>query len=179
MEINLSFDYREEDLSGLPLEDLARFVLNQEDVPDNAVVSVSFVDDGEMADLNEQYRGKTGPTDVLSFEAFEDDDEDFFGFDEAELADTVDEYELGDIIIAPDTAQRQCALYGTSFEGEISLLMVHGLLHLAGYDHIEDDEAEVMEARESELLAAWVAADTSRRLEDYGESFEHPNHKDD
>ena len=64
-------------------------------------------------------------------------------------------YELGDIIIAPDVAAAQADEYGNSFEQEISLLLVHGLLHLCGYDHITDDEAEVMEGREKELLTAW------------------------
>ena len=52
-------------------------------------------------------------------------------------------------------ASRQTREFGTTFEEEISLLLVHGLLHLCGYDHIEDDEAEVMEKREAEILEAW------------------------
>ena len=64
-------------------------------------------------------------------------------------------FELGDVIIAPDVASRQMREFGTTFEEEISLLLVHGLLHLCGYDHIEDDEAEVMEKREAEILEAW------------------------
>lgn len=63
---------------------------------------------------------------------------------------------LGDVIIAPDVAIRQTAEFGTTFEEEISLLLVHGLLHLCGYDHIEDDEAERMESLESEILEAWT-----------------------
>ena len=68
-------------------------------------------------------------------------------------------YELGDIIIAPDVAARQSTEFGNSFEQEVSLLIVHGLLHLCGYDHIVDEEAEVMEARERELLTAWTERD--------------------
>ena len=56
-------------------------------------------------------------------------------------------------------AASQAEEYGNSFEQEISLLLVHGLLHLCGYDHIQDDEAEVMEAREKELLTAWSERD--------------------
>lgn len=53
-------------------------------------------------------------------------------------------------------AERQTAEFATTFEEEISLLLVHGLLHLCGYDHVVDEEAEVMEAREAELLRAWA-----------------------
>lgn len=65
-----------------------------------------------------------------------------------------------DVVIAikfhADVAARQTREFGTTFEEEISLLLVHGLLHLCGYDHIADDEAEVMERREAEILEAWA-----------------------
>ena len=66
-----------------------------------------------------------------------------------------DVYELGDVVIAPDVAERQTHEFGTTFEQEISLLFVHGLLHLCGYDHIVEEEAQVMEALEDEILKAW------------------------
>ena len=66
-----------------------------------------------------------------------------------------DVYELGDVVIAPDVAERQTHEFGTTFEQEISLLFVHGLLHLCGYDHIVEEDAKVMEALEDEILAAW------------------------
>ena len=72
-----------------------------------------------------------------------------FGVEEAVLT-------LGDVVIAPDVAIRQTAEFGTTFEEEISLLLVHGLLHLCGYDHVEDDEAERMESLEAEILEAWT-----------------------
>lgn len=152
MEILVDCRYRAEDIENLPVEELCCFVLNEEGKPEVSEVSVSFVDDDEIAELNEAYRGKVGPTDVLSFECDNLDDEmSGFGFEE-------DIYELGDIIIAVDVAERQTKEFGTTFEEEITLLLVHGLLHLCGYDHIEDDEAEVMEAREAELIAAWNAS---------------------
>lgn len=152
MEILIDYRYREEDLVSLPLEELCRFILQQEEKPESSEVSVSFVDDEEIAELNEEYRGKIGPTDVLSFECDNIEDEmSGFGIEE-------DIYELGDIVIAVDVAERQTKEFGTTFEEEITLLMVHGLLHLCGYDHIEDDEAEVMEAREAQLIAAWNAS---------------------
>lgn len=156
MQVLVSYDYCEDVLSSLPLEDLALFVLNAESTPEQAEVSLSFVDDVRMAQLNEEFRGKDGPTDVLSFECDGLDD----GFDPFidRLEEGPEVFELGDIVIAPDVARRQSELYGHSFEAEVSLLLVHGLLHLLGYDHIEDDDAETMEARERELLGAWADA---------------------
>ena len=83
-------------------------------------------------------------TDVLSLECERPDDPD--------LAEG-EPCELGDIVLAPAYIARQAAAFGTTPADESRLLLVHGLLHLLGYDHIEDDEAEVMEAREDELVA--------------------------
>ena len=68
MDIAINYDYRPEDVEPLPIAELARFVLEWEEKPQNTEVSISFVDDGEIAYLNETYRDKKGPTDVLSFE---------------------------------------------------------------------------------------------------------------
>ena len=151
MDIQINYDYRKEDLEKLPLHELTQFVLAREDKPFSTEVSVSFVTDEAIAELNERYRQKSGPTDVLSFEC-DGADDDLSAMTLAE--DPV--FELGDVVIAPDVAARQKREFGTTFEEEISLLLVHGLLHLCGYDHIADDEAEVMERREAEILEAWA-----------------------
>ncbi len=150
MEIQINYEHGKEELEQLPLKELTQFVLAREDKPFNTEVSISFVSDEAIAELNERYRHKDGPTDVLSFECD--------GVDDDLSAMTLAEepvFELGDVIIAPDVASRQMREFGTTFEEEISLLLVHGLLHLFGYDHIDDDEAEVMEKREAEILDAW------------------------
>ena len=162
MDILITFTYGEEELAELPLASLAQFVLKSEGKPANTEVSISFVDNATIAELNERFRGIEGPTDVLSFEC--DNIVDDMTAADGEGCPV---YELGDIIIAPDVAATQAEEYDNSFEQEISLLLVHGLLHLCGYDHIVDEEAEVMEAREKELLTAWSerdlpAADESR-----------------
>lgn len=153
MDVQINYDYRGDDLKDMPLVKLAQFVLDHQEKPQNTEVSLSFVTDEEIARLNEQYRGKEGPTDVLSFECDGVEDE---------LSDMVpagfgDVYELGDVVIAPDVAERQTHEFGTTFEQEVSLLFVHGLLHLCGYDHIVEEDAKVMEALEDEILAAWNA----------------------
>lgn len=150
MDIQISFDYDKEALSKFPLHELTKYVLEREGCAENTEVSISFVDNDTMTYLNENYRGKKGPTDVLSFECD--------GADEEGLFDDADDsvFELGDVVIAPDVAYAQTKEFGTTYKEEICLLLVHGLLHLCGYDHIEDADAEVMERREAEIVAAWA-----------------------
>ena len=152
MNIEVNCEYGQDAIEGVPVRELAIFALEREGCPGNTEVSISFVDDEEMARLNEEFRGKPGPTDVLSFECDGLDDE----MGEGGFAAPDMPFELGDIIIAVDVTRRQTEQFGTTFEGEVSVLLLHGLLHLCGYDHIEDEEAEVMEAREAELLRAWA-----------------------
>lgn len=123
---------------------LATFALEQEGAPEGCEISVSLVTIEEIAELNETYRHKVGPTDVLSFPC----DDAWENADEPEIM-------LGDIMIAPEVCAKQAPEYGNTFEEEMSLLLVHGCLHLLGYDHIIDEEAEVMEAHERSILAAW------------------------
>ena len=130
------------------IEDVRQFVNAATCCP--CEVDVLFTDDEGIHAINLEQRGVDRPTDVLSFEC-DGVDDDLSAMTLAE--DPV--YELGDVVIAPDVASRQTREFGTTFEEEISLLLVHGLLHLCGYDHIEDDEAEVMEKREAEILEAW------------------------
>lgn len=126
--------------------EIAQFVLQREEVPDNAEVSLAIIDNDEMASLNVQYRKKEGPTDVLSFPY----DEPF------ELAGSEEPIILGDIVIAPDVAHENARALGTTTADELNLLIVHGVLHLLGYDHIDDDEAKVMQDREQMILKAWA-----------------------
>lgn len=146
--IDLEYSPIQEDGSAIELEFVEAVVkkaISMMDVPEISEVSVTFIDDDKMADLNEQYRSKSGPTDVLSFECDNLDD------DFATDADEV--YCLGDIVIAPDVAYKQSLEYGNTYKEELALLLVHGLLHLDGYDHIEDDEAQIMEDRQKEILS--------------------------
>jgi probable rRNA maturation factor len=98
--------------------------------------SVAFISDRRMRELNAFFRGQDHPTDVLSFP---------FEPDEFEP----DETNLGDIVISAETAERQASQNGLTFDGEVKQLILHGLLHLCGYDH-ETDNGE-MNRRELEL----------------------------
>ncbi|OUP07823.1 rRNA maturation RNase YbeY [Collinsella sp. An2] len=108
-------------------------------------VSVSFVDSAEMQGLNKEWRGIDAPTDVLSFEC----DSPF----DADLPDG-EAVELGDVILAPEVISGQAPEFDATPAEECRLMLVHGLLHLLGHDHMEDDEAREMEACEERILRA-------------------------
>lgn len=151
MDVLVTIDHGIDLVEEVDVEGLCAFAMDAEGKPANAEVSVSFVDNNEMARLNQEFRGIEGPTDVLSFECDNLDDEMSAATSEGET------YELGDIVIAPDVAAAQSDDYGTTIVEEFELLLVHGILHLCGWDHMEDAEAEAMEAREQEILTAWRA----------------------
>ncbi|KJS80381.1 MAG: hypothetical protein JM58_18795 [Peptococcaceae bacterium BICA1-8] len=130
------------------LSKIAEKCLVLEDVDPRAEISLVFRDDDGIQELNKEYRGKDMSTDVLSFALLET------GEDELTIIDGEEELLLGDIIISLETAWRQAQEYGHSLEREIAYLMVHGLLHLLGYDHMTDEDQVVMRRREEELLAA-------------------------
>jgi probable rRNA maturation factor len=134
-----------EPLDGSAFERLAAFVLEREEVPSTSELSLAIVDVAEMARLNEQYRGKEGPTDVLSFGC---DDPCPTGGDEP--------ITLGDVVIAPAIAEEQARELGHTVEEELNLLLVHGVLHLLGYSHDTDEDAAVMQERERALLEAYA-----------------------
>lgn len=148
MLISITSHREPEPLDVTAFERLSAFVLEREEAPANVELSVALVDLAEMSALNGQYRGKDGPTDVLSFEC--DDLCAVFDPDEPVM--------LGDVVIAPEVAEAQAAEYGHTIEEELNLLLIHGVLHLLGYDHEDDADAEVMQARERALLLAWSAA---------------------
>ncbi len=122
----------------------------EEQVASGAEVSLTFMTDEAIQEVNAEYRGKDVPTDVISF-ALEE-------MTEGELAIVAEEgmpVILGDIIISVETAQRQAEEYGHDFNREMGFLALHGFLHLLGYDHmIEEDEA-VMFGRQKEILTSF------------------------
>jgi len=140
---------------------LAEAVLNEEGVPGDAELSMLFVDEEAMTDLNKRFLGRDSPTDVLAFPIDEEPVEggrspDSGGTGPGDTAEPSDMPTLlGDVVICPAVAVRNAPEHAGSYEDEVALLIVHGLLHLLGMDHEDDDEAEAMEAREQELLAKY------------------------
>lgn len=138
---------------------LAELVLRDEGVRGATEVSLLFVDEATIADLNSRFLGREGPTDVLAFPIDEEPVEGGRSPDSggtgpgfspsADEAPTL----LGDVVICPAVAARNAPDHAGTYDDELALLLVHGILHLLGLDHEDSDEAEVMEAKERELLA--------------------------
>jgi probable rRNA maturation factor len=138
---------------------LAEAILEEEGVRGEAELSMLFVDEQAMTDLNKRFLGKDGPTDVLAFPI---DDEPIEGGRSPDSGGTGPGFTsepsdmptvLGDVVICPAVAYRNAPDHAGTYEDELALLIVHGVLHLLGMDHDDDDEAEVMERRERQLLA--------------------------
>lgn len=108
-------------------------------------VDITLVDDAAIHELNRTYRGIDRPTDVLSFALDE-------GEEDPEVDDDEIEHLLGDVIISAPTAVRQGEEYGHGLEREMTYLAVHGMLHLLGYDHMEEKDKLIMRKREEEVL---------------------------
>ncbi len=111
-------------------------------------LSLLFTEDREIAELNGRYRNKPKPTDVLSFAPSE-------GCESAVVMQTTESLPLGDIVISVETAIRQAEKFGVSVEDEILRLLIHGALHLLGYEHekVSADVARRMRKKEVELFA--------------------------
>lgn len=140
--------------------ELARQVLSAQEVRDDIEVSLLFVDEPTIAELHQRFLGKSGPTDVLAFPI---DEEAVPGGRYPDQGGPgpggpVGEEDqdlpllLGDVVVCPAVAERNAADHGVSVDDELALLVVHGLLHLLGMDHVEEPDAERMEQREQELL---------------------------
>ncbi len=145
---------------------LARQVLGAQGVREGVEVSLLFVDEPTIAELHERFLGEAGPTDVLAFPIDEEPEPGGRSPDQGGTGPggslPVEEGDmpvlLGDVVVCPTVAARNAEAHGASFEDEVALLVVHGLLHLLGMDHGLDDEAEAMERRERELLARFHRA---------------------
>lgn len=133
------------------IEAVCRETLSFEDCNFSAQISVTIVDNDEIQRINKEFRGKDMPTDVLSFPILEFDEngdvvDSDFDFDD-------DEVVLGDIVISAERAAEQAKSFGHSFLREMAFLTVHSMLHLLGYDHVDDPEGEkIMIEKQEEIL---------------------------
>jgi probable rRNA maturation factor len=136
---------------------LANAALVEQGVRGLAEVSLIFCDETTIAALNLQFMGKLGPTDVLSFPIDSEPEPtgrvpDAGGSGPGEPPASEIPQLIGDIVICPAVAAKNALEHECTLDDEIALLIVHGVLHLMGWDHEVDEEAERMEARERELL---------------------------
>ena len=141
-------DEQKEQVDLVGLRGLAEIIVEAQSFPPSAELTLLFVDESEMASYNKKFLDREGPTDVLAFPV-----EDLNAGEVPEIENGGPPLILGDVIIAPSYVKRQAEEMAVTFEDEMALMVTHGILHLLGYDHQDDDEAEMMESREAELLA--------------------------
>lgn len=126
--------------------ELLEFTAKAEQIQEGSEVSVTFVDNERIHEINKEYRQKDAPTDVISF-AMEE-----LGEGEVEIKGADVPRILGDIIISVDRMNEQAEEYGHSSDRELGFLAVHGFLHLLGYDHMNEADEKVMFSKQKELL---------------------------
>lgn len=158
--MTINIDYEAEKKLDLPYEkiitEIVEAALDYEDCPYEAEVNVVLTGNEEIRQMNLESRNIDAATDVLSFplvdyEAASDFDhveetaEDYFNLETGELM-------LGDIMISVDKVEEQAEKYGHSTTRELAFLVAHSMLHLCGYDHMEDDERVEMERKQNEIL---------------------------
>ena len=159
--MNLVIEKETEDSFDFDYEEAARSIIEKSldylECPYEVQVNLTLTDNEGIHVINKEYRQIDRPTDVLSFplvdfetpnvfpENIEEAAEDYFDLDTGELM-------LGDIIISIEKCKEQAKEYGHSILREYSFLIVHSVLHLFGYDHMEDSEREVMEQKQREIL---------------------------
>lgn len=131
-------------------------VLEAEGCPYEAQVNILLTDNRGIREVNREYRGMDRETDVLSFPNVDFEEEGVFAIDEDSEADYFDpetgELVLGDIMISVDRVYGQAQEYGHSVRREFAFLVAHSMLHLCGYDHMEEEERARMERRQEEIL---------------------------
>lgn len=151
-QVNFPFDTEE------VVEQVAEAVLDAEDCPYEVTLNVLLTDNDGIHEYNKEYRGIDRETDVLSFPNLDFEEPACFDIDEDLEADYFDpdtgELILGDIIISVDKVSEQSESYGHSLKRELAFLVAHSMLHLCGYDHMEPEEAAVMEGKQEEILTA-------------------------
>lgn len=141
-------DEQDDPIDVEPLRRLAELVLREERFPDDTEVTLLFVGEDQIATYNDRFMHREGATDVLAFP-----------IEHLKPGRVPDRrpggppLNIGDVVIAPAYVRAQARDSGEPFEEELSLLVVHGLLHLLGYDHQDDAQADAMEQREQQLLA--------------------------
>lgn len=160
--MTINIEYEAEKKLDLPYEEIIEEVviasLDYEECPYEAEVNVLLTDNEEIHRINQEFRGIDRETDVLSFpmgdfeepsdfERLEEQSEDYFHPETGELL-------LGDIVISVDKVEEQAEKYGHSQTRELAFLVAHSMLHLCGYDHMEEEERLVMEKKQEEILAS-------------------------
>ena len=158
--MTISIEYEAEKRLDLPYEeiinDMVLASLDYEECPYEAEVNVILADNEAIQEINREQRGIDAPTDVLSFPMVDYDRPSDFSHVEQAVEDYFNpetgELMLGDIVVSVDKVEEQADRYGHSRTRELAFLVAHSMLHLFGYDHMEDGEREQMEERQRRIL---------------------------
>lgn len=158
--MTVNIEYEAEKELGIPYEEIINDVveasLDYEGCPYEAEVNVVLTDNQAIHEVNREYRDVDAPTDVLSFPMLEYEEPSNFDDVEEAFADCFNpesgELMLGDIMISVEKVEEQAEKYGHSTTRELAFLVAHSMLHLCGYDHMEDEERLVMEQKQNEIL---------------------------
>lgn len=149
-EVTFPFDVEE------IVKQVAEAVLDAEGCPYATQINLLLTDNEGIHEFNKEYRGIDRETDVLSFPNLDFEQAGVFAIEESREVDYFDpdtgELILGDIIISVDKVQEQATAYGHSLRREFAFLVAHSMLHLCGYDHMEEEEAKVMEGKQETIL---------------------------
>ncbi|WP_194190857.1 rRNA maturation RNase YbeY [Clostridium chrysemydis] len=141
------------------IKEVINFSLKEEDVTIKTEISVLLVDNEEIREINSQTRNIDRATDVLSFPMLDFDDNKVYKevYKDEKFDDSYFDGEdlvLGDMVLSLERAKEQSEEFNHSFEREVFYLIVHSVLHLLGYDHMEEDEKSIMRKREEEILGS-------------------------
>ncbi|MBP3603732.1 MAG: rRNA maturation RNase YbeY [Lachnospiraceae bacterium] len=151
-ETDISFEFNEKQIVEMLMDE----VLTMEKCPYEAQVNLLITDDQGIREFNRDHRNIDKATDVLSFPMIEFENAGDFSVVENHEADYFDpesgELLLGDIILSADKIIKQAEEFGHSIKREFAFLVTHSLLHLCGYDHMEDEERTLMEKKQNEIL---------------------------
>lgn len=139
------------------LKNVIEFALKEEEVDVECEVSLLFVDNDEIREINNETRGIDRATDVLSFPMLDYENKKVFkemykNYEFSQSDCDGEELVLGDVVLSLEKALEQSKEFNHSFEREASYLVVHSILHLLGYDHMEEDDKVIMRKREEEIL---------------------------
>ena len=158
--MTINIEYETDKKMDIPYEKIIHEIipaaLNYEECPYEAEVNVILTDNEAIREINREQRDIDAPTDVLSFPMVDFEEESNFDHVEDYVEDYFNpetgELMLGDIVISVEKVIEQAENYGHSQERELAFLIAHSMLHLCGYDHMDDEEREVMEAKQREIL---------------------------
>lgn len=158
--MTINIEYETDKKLDIPYEKIIRDIipaaLDYEECPYEAEVNVILTDNEAIREINREQRDIDAPTDVLSFPMVDFEEESNFDHVEDYVEDYFNpetgELMLGDIVISVEKVIEQAENYGHSQERELAFLIAHSMLHLCGYDHMDDEEREVMEAKQREIL---------------------------